>query len=166
MKQPGEDQISHFLLSTVRNTTWTDRGDQNDGTNRHTTLTLKGVKPLVINILTSLLTQTTSCIFPGQQVITSFTLCYVHLIQITISTTNHTIQIPIAQKKDRCLPDDHCFPVSIPLCMDDYRIHTNHFHVPPLLPPTVVPIFCRSTFEHTQHLSYSSRPCWCYQQHL
>ena len=30
MKQPGEDQISHFLLSTVRHITWTDRGDQNE----------------------------------------------------------------------------------------------------------------------------------------
>jgi len=40
--------------------------------------------------------------------------------------------------------------------MEDYSIHTFHFHVAQWLSLTVVPIIYRPIFEHTQHISCSS----------
>ena len=64
--------------------------------------------------------------------------------------------------KDPCL---RVGSVSISLFMQDYNIHTVHFHIPQWLPLTVVPIIYRSVFEHTQHLTYGSRS-WYYWQLL
>ena len=57
-------------------------------------------------------------------------------------------------------------PVS--LCKEDHYIHTTQYHVPEWLPPSsvVISITYRSTFEHTQHLDYSSSRPWCYRKLL
>ena len=77
------------------------------------------------------------------------------------SNADHAIKYP-------CLPVVYCSPASIPPFMEDYSIHTTHFHIPQSLPLTTVLIIYRSIFESMQHLTYrynSSRP-WCYWQFL
>ena len=69
----------------------------------------------------------------------------INIVQIMYSSNNHTIQLPII---DACLPVGYRFPASIPF-KEGHDTHTNHSHIPKLLPLTAVfPIIYRSIFEH------------------
>ena len=117
------------------------------------------------------LSQPRHAFFPAitWEVYTNLACCYVLIDQMKHSVINYAIQIPITQKKDPRLPVSYCFQTSSPLFMEDYNIHTTHLHIPQGLPLTttvVVPIICRSIFEHTKHLDYSSSRPWCHCQFL
>ena len=60
-----------------------------------------------------------------------------------------------------CLHVGYYFPNSIPLVMEDYNIHTNHFYIPQWLPLIAVLTIYRSIFERIQHLTYRRRPWFC-----
>ena len=140
--------------------------------NTHATLTPNGVKLSRGNILGSPVIPTTWCTFPDQQVITGLTCWYVLsllstqnfqqvIMQFKYSTGNtNEIYIEISVFTRRLFSSQYS---SLP--WEDYNIHTTHFHIPQLIPPTintaVVSTIYRSIFEHTQHLSYSSSRPWC-----
>lgn len=135
MRQPGEDHVSHVLVSTVRYTTRTGRADQkkvprNELAHNTRQPTPKGVKPSTINILGTPVIPTTSFTFPDQKTITGRTCCYVHIIQIIYSVI---IQFTYRSHKNIIVyPSGIVFSQYSPrhLFMEDCIIRTTHVHIP------------------------------------
>ena len=166
MRQPGEDHVSHVLVSTVRYTTRTGRADQkkvprNELAHNTRQPTPKGVKPSTINILGTPVIPTTSLTFPDQKTITGRTCCYVHIIQIICSVI---IQFTYrSHKKIFMFTRPVLCSASIPLAISSWKIalfvqlmsisHNSY-------PFTAVLIIYRSIFGRIQHLTCSSRR-WC-----
>ena len=126
-------RIVHHEVQNSDGPSWPERISLERIDTCHSTLTPKGVKPSIINILRSPVIPTTSCTFPGQKVITGLTCCYVPLIKIKYSSTNHTIQIPIRHTNERSLFTRRLLFSSHYSSLHgrlQWSIHTYNFHIP------------------------------------